>query len=39
VVKEEYQVRKDVLEEEQPVEAEVRKEQVDIDDSTTRPNR
>ena len=35
VVKEEIRVRKDVVEDEQVVEEDVRREEVDIDDQTT----
>ncbi|MBA4116780.1 MAG: DUF2382 domain-containing protein [Rubrobacter sp.] len=36
VVKEEIRVRKDVVQDEEIVEADVRKEEVDIEDTTTR---
>jgi uncharacterized protein (TIGR02271 family) len=39
VVKEEIRLRKDVVEEEEVVEADVRKEEVDVEDRTTRRNR
>jgi hypothetical protein len=38
VVKEEIRLRKDVVEEEEVVERDVRKEEVDIDDRTERRN-
>jgi uncharacterized protein (TIGR02271 family) len=39
VVKEEIRLRKEVVEEEEVVEADVRKEEVDVEDRTTRRNR
>jgi stress response protein YsnF len=39
VVKEEIRVRKDVVEDEQVVEEDVRKEEVDVDDQTTTRGR
>jgi uncharacterized protein (TIGR02271 family) len=39
VVKEEIRIRKDVVEEEEVVEEDVRKEEVDVEDRTTRRNR
>jgi stress response protein YsnF len=39
VVKEELRIRKDVVDDEEVVEEDVRKEEVDVDDHTERHNR